>query len=165
MLNNQNEKVLKNLLNDNEMLNDKLNQALELLSEIKQGNNIEDLSKNMKKNYNSLQATNLLLVGLSTICKKLNRPSYSAKQIMNRLKTSNELIAYQMLEQFDWVNFAHYSDNNAINSFDKLEQLVDKMKLSIATIHSRLYQTTEYSKDSETLLNVCNHCKGQIKTV
>lgn len=62
-----------------------MNQALELSSEIKQGNNIDELAKNLKKNYNSLQATNLLLIGLNTICKKLKRPSYSALQIMKYL--------------------------------------------------------------------------------
>lgn len=167
MLNNQNEKVLKNLLSDNEMLNDKLNQALDLLSEIKESTNVDELlhkNSNKNKSYNNLQATNLLLVGLSAVCKKFNKPTYSAAHT-SRLKTSNEAIAHQMSEQFNWVSMTQANTDDSISSFEKLEQLIDKIKFSKATIHSRLYQTTECSRDTNSLLNVCTRCKGQIKIV
>jgi len=169
-LNQQNEKVLKNILDDNEMLNNKLNQALDMLIGIREPNRLDVPQTNPKKYYNNLQASNLLLVGLSTVCAKSGRSMTSSQPVNNpqRSKATNELIGYQMLEQFSWVNsaIANSNETDAINSFDKLEKLLDKIKLSRSTVHSRLYQTTDTIRtDSETLLNFCNHCKGQIKIV
>lgn len=177
LLNNQNEKVLSNLLNDNELINDKLNQALDLLSDLKD----QESKSKVKKAYNNLQASTLLICGLNSLFKRntnTNR-SYSPPQI-NRPKTNNELISAQMLEQYNWVNLAIHSDNNhstttdqddtmsggVIDSFDKLEKLFNKIKLSRTTIHSRLYQSTENNlMDSKQLLNFCTSCRGQIKII
>ena len=147
-----------------------MNQGLDLLSEIKELNQLEVTQKNFKKYYNNLQASNLLLVDLCKVCAKYGRSISSSQPVNNSLrpKATNELIGYQMLEQFDWVNqaIASSSEADAISSFDKLEKLIEKIKLSRSTVHSRLYQTTDTLRtDSETLLNFCNHCKGQIKIV
>ncbi len=73
LLNKQNEKVLGNLLTDNGLLNEKLNEALGLLSELKPEFNIA------KKNCNNYQAANILLLGLKKALKKdinslINKP-------------------------------------------------------------------------------------------
>ena len=66
LLNNQNEKVLSNLLNDNELINDKLNQALDLLSDLKD----QESKSKVKKAYNNLQASTLLTCGLNSLFKR-----------------------------------------------------------------------------------------------
>ncbi len=175
LLNNQNEKVLSNLLNDNELINDKLNQALDLLSDLKD----QESKSKIKKAYNNLQASTLLLCGLNSLYKSNTTTNRSYSPQINRPKTNNELISAQMLEQYNWVNLAIHSNHNhsattdqadtsgvAIDSFDKLEKLFDKIKLSRTTIHSRLYQSTENNLiDSKQLLNFCTSCKGQIKII
>ena len=175
LLNNQNEKVLSNLLNDNELINDKLNQALDLLSDLKD----QESKSKVKKAYNNLQASNLLICGLNSLFKSNTNTNRSYLPQINRPKTNNELISAQMLEQYNWVNLAIHSNNNhsttmgqddttsgVIDSFDKLEKLFDKIKLSRTTIHSRLYQSTENNfRDSKQLLNFCTSCRGQIKII
>lgn len=95
------------------------------------------------------------------------------------MKTESESIGSQMLEQFDWLKLemneinsqnpfkvrTEEDLNTSIDSFDKLETLVDRIKINRNTIHSRLFQTTEMSGDFDLLLNVCNNCKGRIQTV
>lgn len=88
------------------------------------------------------------------------------------LKTENEMIGTQMLEQFEWVTLAmsdatnskpDESNPNYIDSFEKLEQLISRIKINRNTIHSRLFQTTDMS--GELLLNVCTKCTGKIQIV
>ncbi len=64
LLNKQNEKVLGSLVSDNSLLNEKLNEALNLLSELKPDLNIT------KRSYNNFQAANLLLAAMKRILKK-----------------------------------------------------------------------------------------------
>ena len=170
LLNKQNEKVLRSLLEDNELLNEKLNTALDLLNEIKQN------KAGTKRNFNNLQAANFLLVGLQSLI----GPGQAITQSkLKPLTTENEKIGWQMLEQYDWVNLAmndlHTLDDstrkngedslNLIDSFEKLEQLIDRIKISRSTIHSRLFQSTQMSGEFDLLVNVCNKCKGNIITV
>ena len=91
------------------------------------------------------------------------------------LKTENEMVSTQMLEQFDWVNLAmkeatvinntkpDETNSNLIDSFEKLEQLISRIKVNRTTIHSRLFQTTDMSGD--LMLNVCTKCTGKIQIV
>ena len=173
LLNKQNEKVLRSLLEDNELLNEKLNTALDLLSEIKQNK----AGSKLKRNFNNLQAANFLLVGLQSLVEP-GQPIISRPKLKS-LTTENEKIGWQMLEQYDWVNLAmkdlHTLDDSArqngedslnlIDSFEKLEQLIDRIKISRSTIHSRLFQSTQMSGEFDLLVNVCNKCTGNIKTV
>lgn len=180
LLNKQNEKVLKNLLNDNEMLNQKLNQALELLNQSNSDNNVY-----IKRNHNNFQAVNLLLLGLDRTQKRAantsqdNIPMPKIPSLI--LKTDNEAIGGQMLEQFNWVNLAMNEVNpvpqpvskvganpdeafSYVDNFEKLEQLIDRVKKSRSTIHSRLFQTTDMG-DFDLMLNVCNICNGKIQHI
>jgi len=89
-------------------------------------------------------------------------------QNKNYIKTENETIAAQMLEQFKWVNLSNVKNqdnSNTVDSFDKLERLIERIKLSRMTSHSRLFQTTDLSGDFDLLLNVCNRCKGKIQVI
>lgn len=182
LLNKQNERVLDNLLKDNGLLNSKLNQALELLNvKEKQNDNSQKIEEDIKK-CNNLQVANMLLLGLKN--KKKNIPIEDLNALnfrnMDYLKTANEEVGAQMLEQFDWVKHAmkdntlqgysinkNYNDESVsyIDSFDKLEELINRIKVSRSTIHSRLFQNTEMSGDFDLLLNCCNACNGKIKTV
>lgn len=181
LLNKQNEKVLKNVLDDNEMLNQTLNQALELLNE-----NNSDNQVHLKSNHNNFQVANLLLLGLNRAQNRTstnfqnNIPMPSIPTLT--LKTENEAIGGQMLEQFNWVNQAMNEVNSVpqpvskvgsnnkdeafsyVDNFEKLEQLIERVKKSRSTIHSRLFQTTDMG-DFDLMLNVCNTCNGKIQHI
>lgn len=181
LLNKQNEKVLKSVLNDNEMLNQKLNQALEILNK-----NNPDKRLNTKRNHNNFQAANLLLLELKK-AQKGTAIDFQDNIPMPRIpsliqKTYNEAIGGQMLEQFNWVNRAMNEVNpvpqpvtskvganneeafSYVDNFDKLEKLIDQVKKSRSTIHSRLFQTTDMG-DFDLMLNVCNTCNGKIQHI
>ncbi len=84
------------------------------------------------------------------------------------VKTENEAIGAQMLDQFEWVKLSDVKNEDnlsTIDSFDKLEQLVERIKSNRSTLHSRLFQTTDTSGDFDILVNVCNRCKGKIQIV
>lgn len=162
MLNCQKEQTIRNLVEDNEMLNLKLNQALDMLS-----------NKHLSHNMNNLQAINTILsnlyksnpkLALDTI--NLNKPSHIYKK---KSKTINEIAAEQALEQFDWVKNAIKSNkiesesSEIVDSLDNLEFLIKKIKENRKTKFSRLYQPQ--GLDSELFLNVCINCKGSVKIV
>ena len=103
-------------------------------------------------------------------------------------KTINEIIGEQMLEQFDWLKaaFREETSNNSkpntesqspssdlinenenvnfMDSLDKLEKLITRIKLNRLTTLGRLFQAVNTSEHN-VLLNVCNKCTGQIKIV
>ena len=171
LLSQQNDKVLKNLISDNELLNDKLNQALNLINDI----NSTDDSLRPKRNLNNLTVVSSLISGLYSI-KTRNSSNLSNLKTepwhKTKAKTPNETIAAQMLEQFDWLRYAIQSPNvknvdfnpELIDSFEKLDNLISRIKISRSTIHSRLYQLTEVGQ-VDLFVNICNRCKGQVKVV
>jgi hypothetical protein len=208
LLHKQNENVLRNLLNDNQILNEKLNQALDLLKNIKSTDFqvAETPSTKLKKSLNNFQAANLLINSIKQLentnschfetqpATNTNSYSQSSQSKTKRAITENELIATQMLEQYDWVRLAIGGVNNnhhlnslsksqsarasncstqnieensphSIDTFDKLELLINRIKLNRNTIHSRLFQATDMAGDFDLLLNVCNHCSGQIQNI
>ena len=184
MLNSQNEIVLKKLLDDNELLNSKINQALEMLIKYKES---QGLAVNQNPNHsrgkflNSLQCINVLLSNLGSL-----NPNASTKAIENlskkssshkiKSKTLNEIAAEQMLEQFDWLkaivntgenNSENQTDNkdlNVIDSLDNLEKLIMRIKFNRLTTFGRLFQVVNTS-EMNLLLNVCNKCTGKIQIV
>jgi hypothetical protein len=197
MLNIQNEHVVRGLLNDDQLLNFKLNQALELLSNLKQ-NLSESSSKilstskksSTKTNINNLQAINLLLFDLvqlnnkNTSKKTLNLndinqsvSDLSLKTFKKRSKTINEIIAIEMLEQFDWIKSAiqaikYETDEQKIGDFtnptdslDKLEALIKKIRSHKNSRFARLFMSDCLADGTNLLINVCNNCKGDIKIV
>jgi virulence-associated protein VapD len=183
MLNSHNEKIIRCLLSDNELVNFKLNQAVQLLLELREQH--QQSSENRKstppvKTMNNLQAVNVLLANLASMgptrtaaaATQLTQPSLTSSK---KCKTFNEIVALEMLEQFDWIKLAiqsiRYENEekngeftNPTDSLDKLEQLVRKIKAYKATKFSRLYQP-ECLGDANLLLNVCIKCKGEIKIV
>lgn len=181
LLNKQNGKVLKSMLADNELINNKLNQALDMLSSLKENeSSLLPCPPKIKRCFNNFQAVNMLLlevkklsIGNSTEHIQIN-PMHTDKT-KPFLKTENEMVSTQMLEQFDWVNLAmkeatvinntkpDETNSNLIDSFEKLEQLISRIKVNRTTIHSRLFQTTDMSGD--LMLNVCTKCTGKIQIV
>ena len=181
MLNRQNEIVMKKLLDDNEMLNSKLNQSLELLIKYKENKN---LSVNFNRNHskgktlNSLQCVNILLTNLSSLnLTAIVTDEFSKKSLAHKSKskTLNEIAAEQLLEQFDWLKEAandaeiggrenENKDLNIIDSLDSLEKLITRIKFNRLTTLSRLFQVVNTS-EMNLLLNVCNKCTGKIQIV
>jgi hypothetical protein len=184
MLNSQNEIVLKKLLDDNELLNSKLNQALEMLVKYKES---KGLSVNQNPNHskgkclNSLQCVNVLLSNLGSFSQNSSsKPieSLAKKNNSHRIKskTLNEIAAEQMLEQFDWLKAAvnnvesrnesdrENKDLNVIDSLDNLEKLITRIKFNRLTTLGRLFQVVNTS-EMNLLLNVCNKCTGKIQIV
>ena len=51
-----------------------------------------------------------------------------------------------------------------MDSLDKLEKLITRIKLNRLTTLGRLFQAVNTSEHN-VLLNVCNKCTGQIKIV
>ncbi|RNA16628.1 golgin-45 [Brachionus plicatilis] len=162
MLNAQKEKTIQNLLEDNEVLNLKLNQTLDILSK-----------KQNRHNMNNLQAVNTILSNLFKSNPKLGLDAINlnhGSQIQKKKsKTINEIGAEQALEQFNWVKKAVISNNIESNSvdmvdkLDNLEILIKKIKENRKTKFSRLYQPQ--GADSELFLNVCVNCKGSVKII
>jgi hypothetical protein len=143
------------------------------------------------KAYNNLQVANLLVSNLSKMLNQtnpLNNISFEDK--LNKTnshkmksKTLNEIIGEQMLEQFDWLKAAFkdeasansksnaesqspefINDNeniNFIDSLDKLEKLITRIKLNRLTTLGRLFQAVNTSEQN-VLLNVCNKCTGHL---
>ena len=184
MLNRQNEIVMKKLLDDNEMLNSKLNQSLELLIKYKENKNF---SVNFNRNHskgktlNSLQCVNILLTNLSSLnLTAIVTDEFSKKSLAHKSKskTLNEIAAEQLLEQFDWLKEAandaeiggrenaqnENKDLNIIDSLDSLEKLITRIKFNRLTTLSRLFQVVNTS-EMNLLLNVCNKCTGKIQIV
>lgn len=187
MLNAQNEKIIKNLLEDNDLLNLKVNQALDLLISFreKRDNSKAKQSPHKNKQLNNLQAINLILSNLcsmnqidktngSNLFTEINS-KFINLNLKKKSKTLNEMMAEQVLEQFDWVkhavqlnstslptNQSSANNLNLINSLDNLEHLIKKIKQNRCTKFSRLYQP---DGDTELMLNVCKKCSGQIQQV
>ncbi len=178
----QNENVIKNITNDNNLLNGKLNQALDLLNKYNNSTGVNNLSKFKSKSFNNFQAANLILANLNNMCKSKNmRTLDTSTTILNPFKhtptkTLNESIAAQMLEQFDWLKTAAFqidpnlsnSDDimkniNVIDSLEKLEKLIKRIKMSRTNSYGRLYQF--FGNDSDLFLNVCNKCTGHVQIV
>ena len=63
-------------MTDNSLINQKLNEALEMISDIKSG---ETGFPILKKNHNNLQAANLLLLGLNNKRNKGMPVAFSSK--------------------------------------------------------------------------------------
>ena len=184
MLNSQNEIVMKKLLDDNELLNLKLNQALELLVSYKESNGLA-VNKNQNhsktKYFNSLQCANLLLSNLSSLSPTKMATHENISNMSNshktKSKTLNEIAAEQMLEQFEWLKATlnstehrtdlHDGDNqdlNVVDSLDSLEKLITRIKFNRLTTLGRLFQVVNTS-EMNLLLNVCNKCTGKIQIV
>ena len=184
MLNTQNEKVIRGLLNDNEMLNFKLNQAAQMLFDFKEQQQQKTTSAVMivtqrpGKNLNNLQAVNIIISNLAGLSNRSVAELNSKICNLNsskKVKTFNEIVAIEMLEQFDWIKLAvqtiKYGSNeqnaeftNPTDSLEKLDQLVRNIKAFKNTKFSRLYQPSGLG-DANLLLNVCIKCKGEIKIV
>ena len=165
---------MTNLLNDNKIVNDKLLRANDLLMSLSRQNELKEASL---PRFNSIQLANSILSQLSA----MNIPSLTEKRNYERLrqdkkesakfKTNNELVAEQMLEQFEWLSKCVLcpskqdgSEAGRVDSLDKLEELINRIKLKRSSTHSRLFQTA-CSAESYLLLNVCNQCTGQLKVV
>lgn len=186
MLDTHNEKIVKNLIGDSELLNFKLNQAVQLVDEIKKN------EQPHRKTLNNLQAANILLSSLASMATpsdpskhltELTARAMSTLNLANRKsKTLNELVALEWLEQFDWVKSSFYKCCNhqaqrveepshigyyvnPSDSLDQLEQLVNKIKAYKSSKFARLYQPAGINSDPNLLLNVCIKCKGQLKVV
>lgn len=87
LLNKQNGKVLKSMLADNELLNNKLNQALDMLSDLKENeNSMLPCPPKIKRCFNNFQAANILL--LET--KKMSTGNNSADLQINPMQTGNQ---------------------------------------------------------------------------
>ena len=138
------------------------------------------LVSNLSKMLNQTNPLNSIVID-----DKLNKTnSHKMKS-----KTINEIIGEQMLEQFDWLKAAfreETSNNNSkpntepqsqasdlindsenvnfMDSLDKLEKLITRIKLNRLTTLGRLFQAVNTSEQN-VLLNVCNKCTGQIKIV
>lgn len=186
-------------LDDNELLNDKLNQVYDLLTKLTTNdpNGSSTMKSHKTRTFNNLQVANLLVSNLSKMLNQTNPlNSIVIDDKLNKTnshkmksKTINEIIGEQMLEQFDWLKAAfreetsnnnskpntepqsHSSDliNNCENvnfmdSLDKLEKLITRIKLNRLTTLGRLFQAVNTSEHN-VLLNVCNKCTGQIKIV
>jgi hypothetical protein len=195
MLNSQNEKLISSLLEDNELLNTKLNKALELFQEVTSTSTTTTSKQKSqpRRAVNNLQAVNILLTNVISLeINKLNQqrllneinepPSELAARSggdtsVNRKpkpKTINELIAEEVIQQFEWVKATVQTSpfetglassvGDHSDSLDKLELLIKQIKQNRATRFSRLYQP-EAVYNCDILLNVCNRCKGEIKTV
>lgn len=174
LLNQQNEKILKNVLKDNELLNEKLNEALEKLHTFKTKVDPNNTTEFKTKNLNNLQAINTLISKLNALNEhSQSRSTQSSKKSEPiRIKTINEIIAEQMLEQFDWLNAAVQIMQNKpcelggdfVDSLDLLEQLVKRIKTNRLSKYGRLFQPV-FSGDTDILLNICKKCTGQLKVV
>jgi hypothetical protein len=176
MLNSHNEKIIRGLLGDNELLNFKLNQAYQMLLDYKD----PKTETRSVKTMNNLQAINVILSSLASLSPNRTLAAndighLSSLSASRKVKTFNEIVALEMLEQFDWIKMAIQSikyENeeqngdftNPADSLDRLEQLVRKIKVYKSTKFSRLYQP-DCLGDSNLLLNVCTKCKGEIKVV
>ena len=132
----------------------------------------------MHFNTNSLQAINLFLFDLAQMTSEnlanINANVFSdlGHKMFKRSKTINEIVAIEMLEQYDWIKSAihaiKYKSNdeqngdfiNPTDSLDKLELLIKKIRSHENSKFSRLFVA---DNDSNLILNVCNHCKGDIK--
>lgn len=159
MLNCQKEKTIRNLIEDNELLNLKLNQTLDIY-----------FNKNNRHNLNNFQAINKILSSLLKSNQSLSLSSinlnHGDKIHRKKSKTINEIAAEQVIEQFDWVKKSIKTMNSEIDmieSLDNLEILIKKIKENRNTKFSRLYQP--HGVDSELFLNVCVNCKGNVKIV
>lgn len=179
MMNNQSEKLVRNLLNENDLINHKLNTALNILATAKE--NQSNMSPS-GKSQNNLQLVNVLLAKLAQLDQtKMNKSdllreistSHLIVKKQPRSRTLNELVAEEALEQFEWVNSAASAENqnqeelsneNSLSTLDRLETLIKQIKQNRITKFARLYQP-ESVNSSDLMLNVCNKCKGDIKTV
>ena len=181
MLNSQNEIVLRKLLDDNELLNTKLNKALDLLVKYKEnkGLSVNKTTNHSKSKYfNSLQCANLLLTNVDSL-----NGNKTEEAFMNlskiKSKTLNEIAAEQMLEQFDWLKetinndgsqneantqLGEKRDLNVVDSLDNLEKLITRIKFNRMTTLGRLFQVVNTS-EMNLLLNVCNKCTGKIQVI
>ncbi|CAF0910868.1 unnamed protein product [Brachionus calyciflorus] len=165
MLNSQHEKSIKNLLEDNELINLKLNQVLDIV-----------LDKPARHhNLNNLQALNTTLSNLYKKNPKFEinsiNLSHGNQVYKKRSKTINEIAAEQVLEQFDWVKQTvkaipseSETSLNMIENLDNLEILIKKIKENRNSKFSRLYQPHGLG-GSELFLNCCINCNGNVKIV
>lgn len=124
LLNEQNEKCMKNVLEDNETINFKLNEALKLVSLLQTKSN-EEVQEELgqehhSKHYNNLQAVNLLMSTLNGLRrsatysnkgKEVDFQEHLHSKVKSfKTKTFNEMCAKQMIDQFDWVRTATQSN-------------------------------------------------------
>ena len=181
MMNNQSEKLVRNLLNENDLINHKLNTALNILASLKE-NQSPSKHVQQQKSQNNLQLINVLLAKLAQLDQaNVNKPellreistSHLIIKKQSRSRTLNELVAEEALEQFEWVNAATSAENqnqeelnesSSLSILDRLETLIKQIKQNRITKFARLYQP-ESVNSSDLMLNVCNKCKGDIKTV
>lgn len=180
MMNNQSEKLVRNLLNENDLINHKLNTALNILASLKE-NQSPGKHIQQQKSQNNLQLINVLLAKLAQLDQAIvNKPellreistSHLVIKKQPRSRTLNELVAEEALEQFEWVNAATSAENqnqeelneSSLSILDRLETLIKQIKQNRITKFARLYQP-ESVNSSDLMLNVCNKCKGDIKTV
>lgn len=190
LLSLQNENVIRNLVQDNGLLNEKLNQALDLI--VKYNNEKSGTNKFKSKNSNNFQAANLLLANLNHLCsnqiEKTKKFDFiSLKQLKNHHespKTLNESIAQHFLEQFDWLKTAAFqidpnlkqpptsnelsaspSEPNFTDSLEKLEKLIQRIRLTRTSTYGRLFQSANNDNETDLFLNVCNKCTGKVKVV
>lgn len=185
MLNKQSEKVIKGLISDNDLLNSKLNIALNILNERM---TTQATTLPLHRPQNNLQLVNVLLSRLAQldsiqskqvdILAKVNSPIAAVKAAQarqRRSRTVNELMADEALEQLEWVKTAttaaavptaetESSSESASSALDRLEILIKQIKQNRAYKFGRLYQP-ESINGADIMLNVCNKCKGDIKTV
>jgi hypothetical protein len=116
---------MKNVLEDNETINFKLNEALKLVSmlqEMSKEETKEELGQeHLSKHYNNLQAVNLLMSNLNGLRHSAMNSKNKGKEVdfkehldskvkSFKTKTFNEMYAKQMIEQFDWVRTATQSN-------------------------------------------------------
>jgi hypothetical protein len=183
---------MKNITTDNDLLNEKLNQALDLLNKYNNSIGLNNVSKFKSKNSNNFQAANLILANLNNLCKSKSIKTVDTNSVLSNtsnqfktnkpVKTLNESIAAQMLEQFDWLKTAAFqldpnlslqkpnSDDilknmNVIDSLDKLEKLIRRIKMTRTNLYGRLYQFFGNDNDCDLFLNVCNKCTGNVQIV
>jgi hypothetical protein len=116
-------------------------------------------------NIQLVDRVNTILRGFSQSGQQQQKSKTSLIHNKEVLKTNNELVAQQMLENFEWVSkeTTHINSNgeNDHESFESLERLINLIKLKRTTTHSRLYQALS----SDMLLNVCNRCNGPVKII
>lgn len=184
MMNNQSEKVIKNLLNENDMINHKLNTALSILKSVQENsssNMASPASTDNKKSQNNLQLVNILLAKLAQLDHTNTNRAELLRQVslshltaetrkQPRSRTLNELVAEEALEQFEWAKTAstehrlESSCESPVSTLDRLETLIKEIKKNRIAKFGRLYQPDSLNS-SDLMLNVCNRCKGEIKTV
>lgn len=160
---------------------------MDLLNKYNNSIGVNSLSKFKSKNYNNFQAVNLILASLNNLCKSKNIKQIDTNTsnigMRNKpVKTLNESIATQMIEQFDWLRTAAFqtdvnlsmtkpnSDDvmknvNVIDSLDNLEKLIKRIKMSRTNSYGRLYQFYGNENDTDLFVNVCNKCTGHVQIV